>query len=106
MPIDEDRLIISLRGEYDLSRVDELTAELEGGVDRPNVIVDLTDVSYADSTFLTSLIRMHNRRRALGHAPVRLVLPRSMRKIFTITRLDGVLAIFDTLDDAINAQSV
>ena len=98
-----DRTIVTVSGEIDLATQGSLRAQLNelvvaGQVD---LILDLTDVTFVDSTGLGALIGTRRRVHAF-HGSLALVIPdESVMKVFTITGLEKVLAIHDTLDSAL-----
>lgn len=49
--------IVRLSGEYDLSRKDEIVALFQS-VDSQPLVIDLTDVTYVDSTILREFSRL------------------------------------------------
>jgi anti-sigma B factor antagonist len=95
-------LVITLGGEFDIYTADALTGMLAPADDRPDVIIDMTNVRYLDSTSLTVFIRMRKRRMESNFPPCPLVgLSANLRRLFKLTRLDLVWPIYDTLDDAL-----
>jgi len=70
--------------------------------DKPEqVVIDLTDVPYMDSSGVASLVKLLSRARKT-QTGLRLVgLTERVRSLFEITRLDGVFDIFDTVEDAL-----
>lgn len=76
---------LTLSGEYDLARREELTAlftAVEGGP----VTMDMTAVSYIDSTFLAELAAMRFR---LNDSAVTLVgIQPNIRRVLQIAKLD------------------
>ncbi len=101
--LDGERGLVSLRGEVDIytaPRFKECLLELlESGVSR--VVVDLSGVTFIDSTALGVLIggvrRLHDRdgRMAL------VVTSRPVERVLTVTGLDRVFAIHATRDAAL-----
>lgn len=70
-----------------------------------HLIVNMEDVSFIDSTGLSSLIHGMKRAREMD-GDLRLCgLQQSVRMIFELTRLDKVFEIFITEDDAIKSFS-
>jgi anti-anti-sigma factor len=53
---------IKLKGEYDLARQDEIAKEFAGLDGDPTVIVDLSEVTYLDSTVLRELALLRLKR--------------------------------------------
>ena len=53
---------IALRGDYDLSRKDELQNMFDGVPPELDVVLDLGEATYLDSMFLNQLARLHRRR--------------------------------------------
>lgn len=79
--------MIELSGEYDLSRKDELTKAFASVTDGVPVTVDMSAVTYVDSTFLGALAAMRIR---LGELPVTLVgVQPNIARILQIAKLDG-----------------
>jgi anti-sigma B factor antagonist len=100
--------VVSLRGEIDLHRHAELRAVLTHEVDAGrNLIVDLTEVDFLDSTGLGLLVgvlkRARERGERLGIDPTGLVLVVSaleVRRTLEVTQLDRVFTIVDRIEDA------
>jgi anti-sigma B factor antagonist len=90
---------IELRGELDLSTVGKVEEELrrvEG--DAPQVVVlDLSGLSFLDSSGLRCLVRADERARDAGRRLVLVRGPDAVQKVFEITRLEERL---DMVDDA------
>ena len=79
---------------------DRLTGLLETG---PSVVVDLTDVSFLDSTGLGALVAARTAAAGQGGTLPLVCTQRRILKLFTITGLDGVFAIHDSVADALQA---
>lgn len=100
-----DRTIVTVSGEIDLATQGSLRAQLNelvvaGQVD---LILDLTDVTFVDSTGLGALIGTRRRVHAF-HGSLTLVIPNeAVLKVFTITGLQRVFDIYDTLEAALDA---
>lgn len=100
-----DAVVLRPDGEIDLARSPELRLRLRQEVDaKPSrLVVDLSRVSYMDSSGVATLVEALTRAR---NANCRLVLaglqPR-VRSIFAISRLDTVFTIAATADEAATA---
>lgn len=82
------------------SRVDHLVAE-----GRPNIIVNLHDVTYVDSCGIGVLVAKYvSLRRKGGDLRFVHLTPRSQR-LLEITKLTGIFRIFDNEADAIASFS-
>jgi len=69
----------------------------------PRIVVDLTNVSFMDSTALGVLVRAVRDVDTRGGA-VRVVLPRgTARRIFELTTLDRLLPVAESRSDAVMA---
>jgi len=95
--------VLAVRGEIDVSTAPELRERLlavaENG--RSLVVVDLTDVSFVDSTALGVLVSGVKRFRK-GGGDLRLVVTRPhISKVLEITGLNDVFVIRETVEDAV-----
>jgi anti-anti-sigma factor len=77
---------VILHGEYDLSRKAELASILSRLSFNEPILIDMTDVSFVDSTFLHELAILQS--RCLGGAPVLVGVQPNVRRILRITGLD------------------
>jgi anti-sigma B factor antagonist len=111
--IDEERLsdtivLLALHGEADLHSAPELRARLRVAIEdgARNVILDLSDSAFVDSTSLGVLLG--GMRRLREHdGQIHLVVPRpDIRRIFEITLLDRIFPLYDSRQDALAAASV
>lgn len=85
--------VITLRGEWDVSSRERLRGALQGmGVDR-DVLVDLRQASFFDSTALAELIALYKRLNGTGHRVEALVGDSNMRRLLELTSLDGLLGV-------------
>lgn len=89
-----DRPIITLNGDYDISRREELRDALYALRDVDAVAIDLEAVHYMDSTALGVMINFNKRFIQQGGPPIKLrnVQPRLQRLINT-TGLDKVFDV-------------
>ena len=90
---------VALRGELDLSTVNKVEEELQAlEADGARLIVlDLSRLSFLDSTGLRCLVTAHQRARDAGRRLVLVRGPDAVQRVFTITRLEERL---DMVDDA------
>jgi anti-sigma B factor antagonist len=101
-----DWTVVEAKGEVDLYTAPRLKEELAGlaGGGRARVTVDLGGVEFLDSTGLGVLISGLKRCRQAG-GDLRLAAPREpVRKVLSITGLDRVFPIHDTVDDATSGR--
>jgi anti-sigma B factor antagonist len=100
--------VIALAGEVDLYTAPELKAELirlvEAGAS--NIVVDLTDTTFIDSTTLGVLVSGLKRLRPAGGRLALVVTDRNIRKIFEITGLDRVFPILEDREAALVDETV
>ncbi len=89
-------------GEYDIFDKGALRAALERLVDVPNVVLDLTEVRYVDSTAIGEFIRLHNERASRGGARETIVTRSpNLLRLFAMIDLSAVFAIVENLEDAV-----
>lgn len=92
---------LSLSGELDLSTVDKVEDELrrveDGGAQ--TVVLDLSSLSFLDSTGLRTIVTADQRARKAGRRLAIVKGPETVHRVFTITRLDERLEIVDGADD-------
>lgn len=100
---DGEACVIVVRGEIDVYTSSGLRERIVGAIDEEgctDLIVDLQDVGFIDSSGLGVLVGGLRRARERGGA-LRLVCTReSILKTFRITGLDKVFPVFATLDEA------
>jgi anti-anti-sigma regulatory factor len=92
-------------GAYDVTCKRQWSEELECLCTEPDVIIDLSDVSYLDATCLTEMLRMHERRRYNGFDRETVILGQPLvRKLFDLLKIEGAVRIVECLDDATEPQ--
>jgi anti-anti-sigma factor len=96
-------MIVSLAGEWDIYRRDELRQRLEPAYDESFVIVDLTAAKYATSTLISALAvaQQHRKKRGLPAAGIA-VKSAFLRRLLEITGLDVVSPIYDSVEKALS----
>jgi anti-sigma B factor antagonist len=103
LPVANDVAVVRLRGEADLHTApilrDALDRAIDTGVGR--VVIDLTGVSFVDSMMLGVLLGTTRRSRLRGTEMRIVVDDPHVRRIFELTLLDRVLALYPSLELAV-----
>jgi len=96
-----DRYVITVSGEVDLATSpdldDAIIAALDSGAG--SLVVDLTDVSFMDSSGLGVIVRGLKRCREADKDLDLVITNERVLKVFGITGLDQVIPIHDSLED-------
>lgn len=100
-----DSSVVALEGEIDLHESPNVREALKGLIEKktPRVFVDLTEVSYVDSSGLAVLIDAMQRIQAYGGKFALFGLRKNVRTVFEIARLDQVFRIFQDKTSAVAA---
>ncbi|MFB6999278.1 STAS domain-containing protein [Streptomyces virginiae] len=97
---DDQRRVVRVGGEMDIDRAPMLRDALHAAITRPGgsdeIVVDLSDLSFCDSSGLTALI--HAQRTAAEHGR-RIILrtpPPQVRRLLEMTGADALFPITDS----------
>jgi anti-sigma B factor antagonist len=95
--------VISVTGELDLSSAPRLRQAVVGAVGegRAQLVLDLTGVDLVDSAGLGVVVGAQRRVRSWGGRLVVAGLEGRVRAVFELARLDEILELAPTLDDAL-----
>jgi anti-sigma B factor antagonist len=95
--------LVSVSGELDLYTAERLQARIDeaGAVGADTVLVDLSEVSFVDSTALAVLVQETKRLEGRGHSLVLVTNDPRTRRVVEVTGLSRVLRTFATLQDAL-----
>src|SRR5580704_8397354 len=101
-----DVVVLVAGGEIDYSASPQLSERLseriDGGITR--VVLDLSTVTFIDSTAIGALVSAATRLRELGGGTLAVVCPEENRRvvrIFEIAGVDSVIAMHGSREDAI-----
>src|SRR6476646_2683542 len=100
--LDSDVLTVEAEGEVDMSTAPRLLEIIDAVSDAARlVIIDLTQVSFLDSSGLNALVKAQRRLGARGIA-LRIVSPSGhvVRRVFQIAHLEEELTIVETTGEA------
>jgi anti-sigma B factor antagonist len=99
--------VVSLEGEVDLYTAPELKQELHRlvGEGAKQIVIDMTQTTFIDSTTLGVLLSVVKRVRPEGGAVVLVCPDRNVKRIFEITLLDRVFTIVDTREEAFDEMA-
>lgn len=97
------RTVLAVHGEVDVATAPQLREKLIAlvGTGDRDVVLDLDGVGFLDSTGLGVMVGSLKRARSKGHDLHVVCTNRSILKVLEITGLDKVLAIHDSVDDAV-----
>jgi anti-anti-sigma factor len=95
--------VVTVSGEVDLATAGELTTHLNSLDLSRAVVVDLSDVSFIDSSGLNTLVQLRQKMQSSpSPSNLRLAMNRSTtRRIFDVTGLSDVFEIFDSAAGAL-----
>jgi len=105
MTLPEASNVLPLEGEIDLHVSPRVAESLRTMIEQkpPRLVVDLSAVSYIDSSGLAVLIEAMQNVEAYGGKLFLAGLQENVRPIFEIARLDQVFIIFPHVDAALAA---
>ena len=97
--------VVTARGDIDMAAADEVRKQLMRLIDQGKVrlVLDLGGVLYIDSAGLGALVASMKPARAAGGDIKACMLDSDVRTLFEMTRLDNVMAIHGTRQEAIAA---
>ena len=95
--------VIEIEGQIDLHAAPSMQERMDGVLEdgKTQVIVDLSGVSYIDSTGLTVLVGALKKLRRSGGALSLVVTDYDIERMFESTGLDGMFALHRSRDDAL-----
>jgi anti-sigma B factor antagonist len=97
--------VLEISGNFDIYTAGEVRDWFEKTTSKSpaNIVVDLSDVNFIDSTALATLVQGMKRAREMN-GDIRLSgLQPSVRMVLELTRLDKVFEIFPRQTDAVQA---
>ena len=83
-------VVVEFAGEFDVAQAARLNDALAVAAEAPSVLLDLSSVTYMDSTMLNALVRFRRRRAELGfheHVPIE-GAGQMIRRLFALVHLD------------------
>ena len=90
--------VVSFNGELDIWKEDEVAKRLAVIDGSTPVVIDLSDVRYIDSAFVSALVRL---RRRVPSCPITLVATSpSVLRIFELTEMGRLFEIPNTMPGA------
>jgi anti-sigma B factor antagonist len=98
---DDQAAVISMAGELDLATAPELYTRAATSLEkRPILILDMSGITFCDSSGFNALIRL---RRRAEEAEGRLVLaspPDQVRRLLALSGAESIFHIYGSLDEA------
>ena len=98
-----ERAVVQVVGDLDIESAPALRAEIDRLIDndQQDVLADLTDVTFIDSTGISALIGTHKRLSSCGGGMDLVMDNAKLLKIFRIAGLTGVFVIHPDLPSAL-----
>lgn len=105
MSLPDEPNVLPLEGEIDLHVSPRVSASLAAMIEQkpPRLVVDLSKVTYLDSSGLAVLIEGMQNVEAYGGKFILAGIQDNVKPIFEIARLDQVFMIFPHVDAALSA---
>lgn len=92
-----DAWVIVAHGEYDMGTIAPLADALNNATSKHSkVVLDTSDVSFADSSFLNVIILAHQATTLCVAGP-----GRQLRRLFEISGVDALLRVRATVEEAV-----
>jgi anti-anti-sigma factor len=103
----EDAVVVHIEGEVDMAVADEFASHLKAGLDAASthpgrmLIIDLQAVTFFGSSGLNAVVRCHDDGTGNGIAVALVTTSRTVVRVIQATRLDEILRVYPTVDDAL-----
>jgi len=104
--VDNGVNIVKVSGEIDVFSSPRLREMLLDVIDKGplRLVVDLSDVTFLDSTGLGVLVGIYHRLRARNGSMSFVGANDRVRRVFHITQLTKIFSLYDTLEEALAAE--
>ncbi len=102
-PIGDNAYLLALAGDFDLHACPEFERRVLEALGRgaSELLIDLTEVSFIDSTTIGILMRTRKRLAPLGGRVLVVTADRNILRLFEITALDRMFEIYSTRREAL-----
>ena len=96
-----DRAVVSVGGEVDLETASQLGEHALDALHdvSPHIVLDITDVSFMDSTGLKGLVTIERRAELAGGSFAVVGASRPVLRILNLTGLDQVFTLHGSIED-------
>ncbi len=103
----QDVVVIAPEGRVDARTAHVVAERLESATrsGARQMVVNMNDITFMDSTGLATLVRYMKQCRAFGGDLCLANLQQPVRMIFELTRLDSAFLIYPTVDTAVESFS-
>ena len=103
----EGALLVTASGELDLAAAPRLATVLSIATQgaEPNVVLDLSDVAFIDSTALGAIMHASTEAEAVGKQMLVVAHEGPVRRLLEITNLTGRFRVYPSRDDALAAAA-
>jgi anti-sigma B factor antagonist len=105
----DDRWVVALHGEHDLSTSDTLTGRLnEIFAEGMSIVIDLSDAEFIDSTIIRVILNAYRRAEETPGNRVAVVVPpdnAAVDRVMELTGLGGLLPVFPDRQGALDSLS-
>lgn len=94
--------VAAIAGELDLTSAAEAYVSVTGLLaDHPDLIVDLSGVTFCDSTGFNALLRLRRRFLEAGGWPALAAPPAQIGRLLTLTGADGAFVLYSSAQEAV-----
>ncbi len=83
-------MVVNLSGDYDISSVPKLRLELEGIESAPRAVVDLSYVTYVDSSCIAELLIFNHFRKRSGLSPLIIISRPGNPMVWRVFEICGI----------------
>lgn len=97
----DEFVLVRLRGEVDLSWSQQVRQEVLAALEQSNAVaVELSEVSYIDSSGIAALVEGFQNARGKSQQFVLIAVSAAVRAVLELARLDRVFLLFPDLETA------
>jgi len=104
---ENDIVIYGVNGDIDINSSPDVRKAFEKPIDAkaPKIIINMSGVSYIDSSGLATLVEMLKKTRAYGGKLGLSNLAAKVKSLFEITKLEKLFDIYETEEEAVGSFS-
>jgi anti-sigma B factor antagonist len=93
--------VVQLSGELDIDRREEVASALGATAPPAHALIDLSEVTYADSTVISELLAFRNRTERDGRRTAILVGSPRLSRVLEYAGLSDAFSLFDDRESAL-----